>query len=100
MVSMIFSIFDSKAAQYGRPFFTQNRASAQRSLQMELRQDPKSVLAQYPTDFSLYILGMFDDDTGLFTSHSPQFVIGLSELINAQDIDPYEEAMKRRAVNE
>jgi hypothetical protein len=100
MVSMIFSIFDSKAVQYGRPFFTQNRASAQRSLQLELRQDSKSVLAQYPADFSLYILGMFDDDTGLFTSHAPQFVIGLSELINAQDIDPYEDAMKRRAANE
>lgn len=81
MLLQVFSVFDMKASHYGQPFFMANRASAQRALQMQLRQDKGTVLAQYPADFQLYYLGTFDDDAGMFNAVSPQFVIAISELV-------------------
>ncbi len=80
MLLNVFSVLDVKAAHYGQPFYMANRASAQRALQMQIKQDKTSVISQYPADFQLFFLGTFDDDSGMFNSVSPQFVIGVSEL--------------------
>lgn len=80
MLLNVFSVLDVKAAHYGQPFYMANRASAQRAIAMQLKQDKQSVISQYPADFQLFFLGTFDDDSGMFNSVSPQFVIGVSEL--------------------
>lgn len=81
MLLNVFSVFDVKAAHYGQPFFMANRGAAQRAIQMQLRQDQSSLLAQYPADFQLYQLGTFDDDSGLFNPVSPQFIISVADLV-------------------
>jgi len=81
MILGVFCVFDSKALTYGMPFFTQNRGAAQRGISLQLRSDSKSMLAQYPEDFALYDMGTYDDDTGVFNTHAPVFVVGVSELI-------------------
>jgi len=77
----IFTLYDTKSEMHGRPFFSENRGAAIRSIQMSLKADPKSVLSQYPGDFGLFDLGTFDDENGIFESHSPVFVLTVSELV-------------------
>jgi hypothetical protein len=88
MLLQIFCVFDSKARNYGMPFFTQNRGTAIRGIQLQLQQDGNSMLAKYPSDFDLFHVGNFDDESGLFTcpeTSNPIFIINVSELIGGSD---------------
>lgn len=66
MKTRVFSIFDAKAAVFGVPFFVHNDAMAVR-LFSDLVNDPKSMVARHPEDYSLYFVGTFEDDTALIT---------------------------------
>lgn len=85
MILGVFAVFDSKAVNYGTPFFTHNRGSAQRGIQAQLRADKSTMLAMYPGDFSLHDLGTYNDETGEFAAHPPIFVINVSELVESSD---------------
>jgi hypothetical protein len=52
---------------------------------MQMRQDPKSMLAQYPSDFSVYDLGTYDDEKGSFHVNQPVFVMNVSDLVEAKN---------------
>jgi hypothetical protein len=70
------------------PFFTQNRGTAIRGIQLQVQQDANSMLAKYPSDFDLFYVGNFDDESGLFIvidSGSPVFIINVSEIIGGSD---------------
>lgn len=77
MILLICSVYDRKAAVYARPFVTPNRAMARRSFE-SARQDPTTELHKFPEDFSLYVLGTFNDETGEVVSQVPT-VIALNE---------------------
>ena len=57
----MYSVFDSVANVYGTPFFSQSDAVAKRSFRM-LCEDPQSTVSRSLTDYSLYAIGMFDDE--------------------------------------
>lgn len=79
MIIQMFSIYDSVAGAFMRPFFMHNRASAIRELSHALN-DPKSEIAKNAKDCALYYIGDFDDHTGLVVS-SPQ-PVSLGNLID------------------
>jgi len=80
----VFSIYDRAASVYGTPFYSHNKQTAMRSVSAEVnRQDPTSTLSTSPSDFDLFELGEFDQDTGRFTTfENPQFVFSCSGLVN------------------
>jgi len=82
MKTEIFSLFDVKAATYGRPIFVPTMAVLVRELQGALKGD--DLLAKYPEDFRLFRLGSFDDQSGVVEVSSPQFVCEVSSLREAQ----------------
>lgn len=59
------SVRDAMVEAFGRPFFVRAVGEAVRSFQMEVN-DPKSALHQNATDYALFEIGVFDDQTGLF----------------------------------
>lgn len=59
----IYSVHDRKAAVFARPFIAPNDGMALRSF-AAAKLDPSTELAKFPEDFSLYLLGSFDDETG------------------------------------
>lgn len=67
MKVLIFAIRDVKAAAYLRPFFSQNHQVAMRDCTSACR-NPESPFVKFPTDFELYQLGEFDDESGLITT--------------------------------
>lgn len=70
MKTHVFSVLDSKVGSYAQPWFSPTIASGIRAF-TEAATDPASMLAKHPGDFTLYLLGTFDDETGVFQGDKP-----------------------------
>lgn len=84
MKVLVFSIRDVKLGSFLQPFFSQNLATATRTIVHTLR-DPQSHFRQFPDDFILFHLGEFDDELGSFTSSEPVNLGLLSSFISSSD---------------
>lgn len=62
----MYSIFDAASGLYSRPFFTQADAEAKRSF-TDIAQDAEHPIGKHPDDYTLFRIGMFDDNTGKIT---------------------------------
>lgn len=80
MVLKAYSIRDSKSEIFNLPFFKNTHGEAERDFQ-QLVNDEKSTVNKYPEDFDLYFLGVYDDNTGVFSSlDTPQHLIKAVQL--------------------
>lgn len=77
-VYQVFSVFDSKAAAYALPFFLPRVEVAIRSFRDAVR-NPEHDMHRHPEDYSLHLLGEFDDASGAFTSRAPVLVAKAQE---------------------
>ena len=59
----IYSIFDRKAKAYLPPFYLRSLDEAKRAF-AGIATDQSSMFWKFPEDFSLWQLGIFDDNTG------------------------------------
>lgn len=66
----VFTVLDSKIGSFAQPWFSVNVETAVRAFSEALR-DPQSMLSKHPEDFSLWLLGYFDDDSGMFEQDKP-----------------------------
>lgn len=81
----IYAIHDDKMQAFSRPLFFQNHGTAIRSFSDAI-QDPKSDYARHPSDYRLYCLGEYDDNTGIIVSLSqPEYVVHAIELTNGKE---------------
>lgn len=77
----LFSVLDKLAGVYGLPFCAKNQALAVRDFAHACR-DSQSGLHRNPSDYSLWLVGEFDDQTGqvlgqsklTFVADATQFV--------------------------
>lgn len=70
----MFSIRDAKGEIFNQPFFAKTHGEAERNFH-RLTTDPQSTVSQYPEDFDLYYLGIYNDQTGVTKSlDTPQHV--------------------------
>lgn len=68
MILHIFSIRDSAASSYGRPFFLPSVGVALRTFGDEVnRADLNNPMYQHPEDFELFHLGEFNDESAEFS---------------------------------
>lgn len=67
MIQFVFGVRDSKAQAFLQPFFSNSQGSAIRAFG-DAVMDTNSPLGKHPTDYLLYELGSFDDNSGEFTS--------------------------------
>lgn len=70
MKTKMFSIYDTKMESYGTPFFMPKRGAAMRAFG-DLAKDPKSTIHQHPTDYDLYELAEYDDESGEIVACKP-----------------------------
>lgn len=69
------AIRDRATDSYGVPIFVQAVGQAVRSFSDEINKDgADNQLAAHPEDFDLYVLGHYDQDSGLFTTDIPRQV--------------------------
>lgn len=78
----IFSIKDVKADVFMHPFFTHNRATAERDFRRMIA-DPQTPIFHNPDDFALFEIGNWNDEVGVIVSRDvPDFVIAASSVRN------------------
>lgn len=63
MITKMFSVFDSKAGNFSPPFFMVNVGAALRAF-VDIANDRDTAIARHPEDYSLFLIGEFDDLTG------------------------------------
>lgn len=62
---LAFSVFDVKAEVYGTPIFFATKGLATRTFEEQCNK-PDSPIAMHPADFTLFHVGEFDQDAGMF----------------------------------
>lgn len=84
MIVKIFAVFDSKAAFFGRPFSEQMEASAIRGFRDAVNDgsNPANLWHNHPEDFSLFMIGEFDDSTGELIPCIPKSLITASAIVD------------------
>lgn len=66
MLMSICTVRDDVSQVYGRPMFVRTVGEANRSFISECS-NAESELSKHPSDYSLYELGQYDDETAVFT---------------------------------
>lgn len=82
MKLIAFSIYDEKAAAYLPPFFFPNDLVAQRAFHANVN-DPNHMFGKYPSDYTLFQVGIFDDEKATFVQDKHPICNGL-EVIDAR----------------
>lgn len=83
MKLQIFSIHDSKAAAFLRPFCLPSDAHAIREVS-EVVQNTSSTFSDYPEDFTLFNVGEFDELTGEVSPRLIHKSLGNLQVLRAE----------------
>lgn len=76
---VLYSVYDTKVKFFHKPMFMRNKGEALRSWKTEANADPeKSSISAHPSDFDLFEIGEFDDDTAKFEMHPSPISLGLA----------------------
>jgi len=100
MITIICGVLDKKARAYSSPFFQAHCDVAIRAFRTAVN-DPSHPIAKHPEDYSMWLLGTFDDATGIITPHAapihvvealalkqPQIIDNQGSLLNVQHAQP------------
>lgn len=71
MIHKVFSVFDTKIGSFAQPFFMPTVPAAKRAFQGAVN-DPSTMLYKHSSDYALFCLGEFDDESGDLRSSPPE----------------------------
>lgn len=81
----VFSVFDSKVGAYMTPFFMRSTGEAIRAMLTTAR-DSSTQFSKYPSDYTLFEIGSYDDQSAKFDMPESPFSLGLvSEILSMED---------------
>lgn len=80
-----FCAHDSKLGVFLPPFFMQHAGQALRAWE-DLCNDGKSMMARHPTDFQLYEIGYFSEDTGALVAGDPKQIATATEFVKPEKL--------------
>ena len=73
MKHIMATVYDSKAAYHMPPFFVKTKNEAIRAFK-DAVSDSRSPFHSHPEDFTLFLVGEFDDSTGTITNYDATLV--------------------------
>jgi len=79
----LYTIYDSKSHAYHQPMFFINEAVALRAFTQACN-DPASFLNQSPSDYSLFHLGVWDDDNATIEMLNAPHCLGLASTFKKE----------------
>lgn len=77
MIYKIFSVYDSKVEAYLQPFFSPSNGAALRAF-TDIVNDPNSQFSKHPEDYTLFVIGEYNDETAKISSLSALQSLGLA----------------------
>ncbi len=95
----IYSIYDTAAGLYSRPFFTASDAQASREFS-DLATDKNHPVGMHPEDYSLFRVGLWDDNKALLTNEANECLATALELVAAaRPLDSVQTELPLQKVN-
>lgn len=89
----VYTVFDTAAGVYDRPFFAQSDGVATRSFG-DICVSAEHPIGQHPEHYTLFRIGEYDDAKGEIKGESPEFLAtGLEMVAAAQTVE--EGALKK-----
>ena len=85
MKQYVFSVYDSKAEMFNQPMFFKAMGEATRAFSDEATR-AESAIHKHPDDYTLFLIGEFDVDTGLLTPLTTPKSYGLAREYLREDI--------------
>lgn len=76
----VFALFDKKSGMYLSPFVEVTDGTAIRQMQ-QVSSQKDSLIAQYPSDYSLWRVADWEDDNGMVCFADNMFIIEIDKLI-------------------
>jgi len=73
------AVLDTKVGSFSPPFTCKSRGEAIRSFEDACRDD-KMPFKAHPGDYQLFLIGNFDDNSGLLAGDKPDRLIGADEF--------------------
>lgn len=71
-ILQVLAVLDAAVNSYNRPFCVPTRGLGVRAFMDEaMNKKPDNPMAQHPKDFSLWLLGTWDEESGVFLNQSP-----------------------------
>ncbi len=80
MRQFIYSIYDTAAAIYQRPFVAQSDGEVTRSFS-DIACDADHEIGKHPEDYTLFTIGTFNDKTGEVIGNAPEKIATALELV-------------------
>jgi len=77
MLMKVVSVYDSKAEVYARPAFVATENAALRSW-VDTVNDSSTPMNKHPDDYTLFVLGEYDDVKGVFLNEKTPKSLGLA----------------------
>ena len=72
---LVLSVYDAKAEAYLQPFYMKTKGEAIRAF-MSVVNDGQSSFSKYPEDYTLFILGEWDEDKGVISQKNVKEPLG------------------------
>lgn len=89
MILRGYTIYDVKALQYHSPWFAVSDGAAIRSFS-DMANDTNTTIGRHPRDYTLFFVGTYDDNNGLFTAiHPPVHVMDAAACVQQQSELPF-----------
>jgi hypothetical protein len=87
MLMSVFAIYDAGISTWMPPIFVRNKGEILRWF-MDCVNDPQSKLSKYPSDYTLFEVGSWDDDKCKFDLLKTPVSIGIAiEYVKAKTVD-------------
>lgn len=89
MKQKVFCVRDAKVEAYLKPFFVRTLGEAERAF-TDMANNQDTQIGKYPTDFALYYLGVYDDESGKFGTGEPQHCMNAVDCVSGSNVLPFD----------
>lgn len=80
MIMQVFSVLDKAVGAYLPPVFARSRGEMLRSFSQAVN-TPDHQFAKHSVDYTLFQIGTWDDNSGMFQPMEPQRILGAIEVL-------------------
>lgn len=86
-MKIIVAVKDLAVEQFGQPFTLRHTNEAMRSFRDEV-QNPESPIAKHPSDYELWQVGEYNEDTGMINSKMERIARAIDlAMVKSEDIN-------------
>lgn len=82
MIRRIYLVRDTAVGAFSNPMLFTSEGAARRNFADEVnRESVENIMNRHPEHFQLYFAGDYDDESGLFKTYPPEFILDATQAL-------------------